>query len=459
MPEHDKEIEDKIKKSLRYSILDGSFYSAMVGFGESFFSAFAVFLNATNMELGLLTSLPQAIGSSLQILSNKLIKIFKSRQKLVSAGAIFQAFMYILVALTFFIGEMKVAYLILILSVYYTFGFVIIPAWSSWIGDLVDANHRGDYFGKRNRICCLVTFAAFMAGGYILHMFTDGTTSQYIGFAIIFSLAMITRLISAYYLKKEYEPKYEVSEEAQFTLAQFLKRAPSANFGKLVFYLCLMNFSVYISAPFFTPYMLKDLHMNYMIFTIANAIAILMKYVTLPLWGKLSDRYGTRKILGLAGFAMPLVPLLWVLSGNLWYIFAVQAYSGLIWAAFEISSFNFILDVTTPQKRATCVAYYNVLNGMAILLGAVLGGLMIKFNPFPLQGYLLVFLISGILRYIVSLAFVPKLKEMRTVENISYNRLLIEAVSAVGFNEKTPIIVSFKNKLNNTKKALKDKLR
>ena len=38
----------KIKKSLFYSILDGSFWSMMFGFGERYLSAFAVFLKATD---------------------------------------------------------------------------------------------------------------------------------------------------------------------------------------------------------------------------------------------------------------------------------------------------------------------------------------------------------------------------------------------------------------------------
>ncbi|HLC98962.1 MAG TPA: MFS transporter, partial [Candidatus Nanoarchaeia archaeon] len=67
-------VEDKIRKSLKYSIMDGAFYSAMVGFGESFFSAFAIFLKASNLQIGLLGSLPIALGSVSQLYSNRLIK-------------------------------------------------------------------------------------------------------------------------------------------------------------------------------------------------------------------------------------------------------------------------------------------------------------------------------------------------------------------------------------------------
>ncbi|MBD3355362.1 hypothetical protein GF361_05245 [Candidatus Woesearchaeota archaeon] len=39
----------KVKKSLFYSIVDGSFWSVMFGMGERYLSAFAVFLKATDM--------------------------------------------------------------------------------------------------------------------------------------------------------------------------------------------------------------------------------------------------------------------------------------------------------------------------------------------------------------------------------------------------------------------------
>ena len=75
------DAEVKVKKSLKYSIWDGSFASAMVGFGESFFSAFAIFLKASNFQISLLGSLPRAMGSFVQLYSSKLLKIFGTRKR------------------------------------------------------------------------------------------------------------------------------------------------------------------------------------------------------------------------------------------------------------------------------------------------------------------------------------------------------------------------------------------
>lgn len=417
--------ETKIKKSLKYSILDGTFYSAMVGFGESFLSAFAVFLKANNLQLGLLSSLPQTFGSLSQLYSNKLINLFKSRKKLAYTCVLLQALIYIPIALVFFFGKFRVFHLVLFVSIYWILGMIINPAWNSWMGDLVNEKERGSYFGKRNKIAGLTSFISFLTAGYILQRFSDGIT-EYIGFIIIFSLALISRIISFIFLTKKYEPKYEIVKEAQFSFIEFLKQARFRNYGLFVFYLSFMNFAIYVASPFFTPYMLYDLHFDYKTFTIITATSLLIKFLIMPLWGYLSDQYGTKKVLAVSGFLMPLVPLLWIFSKQVWYLILVQLYSGFIWAGFEIASFNFIFDTTTPQKRATCVAYYNVLNGIAIFLGAMIGAFIVRYNHIFASKYFTVFILSFILRYLASIIFISKLKEVRTVENISYSKLLLK---------------------------------
>jgi MFS family permease len=423
--------KDRIKKSLWYSILDGTFCSMMIGFGESFLSAFAVFLNATNFQLGLLGSLPPALGSISQLWSNKLIKLFNySRKRLVYTGAFFQGLMYLAFMLVFFLGELRVFHLIIFASIYWIFGMILGPAWSSWMGDLVEENKRGTYFGRRNKMAGFATFASFMLGGYILQQFAD-KDMQYIGFVVIFSLALASRIISFIYLTKKYEPKFRIIRAAEFTFIDFLKQARFRNYGLFALYLCFMNFAVFLAGPYFIAYMLHDLKMNYLSFTIVTATALIVRFLSMPLWGRASDRYGNKRILSFSGFLMPLTPVLWLFSTNILYIIFIQIFAGFIWAGFEIASFNFIFDTTSPQKRTTCIAYYNVLNGVAIFLGAVLGSIIIKYNQLFWSSYLLVFLLSGILRYFASFIFIPKLREVRKVEYIEYPRLFFTIITNV----------------------------
>ncbi len=440
--------DPRVRKSLKFSILDGAFAASMIGFGESFFAAFAVFLRANNIQLGLLSALPQALGSFSQLLSNVLIKAFRSRKRLVCIAASLQGAMFIPIALVFYMGEWSVFYLILFACLYWVFGMVLGPAWNSWMGDLTEAGERGSYFGVRSKITGSASFFTFLLAGYILQQFSDGTKAQYLGFAMIFSLALLSRIVSIVFLAKKYEPAYEIAQEAEFSLFEFIRQARFRNYGLFVLYLSLMNFSVYLSVPFFTPYMLKDLEMSYLTFTLLHAASIIVKLFSVPVWGRMSDRFGSRRVLSLAGFLMPAVPALWLFSKDVYYIAAVQVYSGFVWAGFDIASFNFIFDTTSPRKRATCVAYYNVINGLAILCGAITGGLIIRYNDFFWSKYLLVFLISAVMRYLASFIFLPKLKEVRQVEAIPYAKLFFKVVSAMPTMGLLLGLVSFRKKDN-----------
>ena len=437
--EHEKKgkaeesLETKVRKSLHFSIMDGLFWSIMVGFGESFLSAFAIFLNATNQQLGLLGSLPQALGSLSQLWSRRLMNLINSRKKLVMFGVLCSGLMYLPITLVFFLGRLRVIHLIIFICLYWIFSTIIGPAWSSWMGDLVNKNERGTYFGRRNTIAGFATFFAFIMGGYILQQLGGSTASQYLGYVLIFAIALVARLASFLYLSMQYEPEYQESPGSHFTFLEFMKKATRNNYGIFAIYSSFMNFAVYISAPFFIAYMLKDLQMTYWQYTLIQAAAILVRNLSMPLWGKALDRFGARKVLSLAGYLMPIVPLLWMFSRNFWYLILVQFYSGLVWAAYDLATFTFIFDVTTPQKRANCVAYYNVLIGITTIAGALIGGFVLSYTPDQALGskFLLLFLISFIIRCMSSLIFIPKIREVRNVESIPYHTLFFNVITTI----------------------------
>ena len=141
--------------------------------------------------------------------------------------------------------------------------------------------------------------------------------------------------------------------------------------------------------------MVKGLQLDYLLFTIITGAAAMVKFLSMPVCGKASDKFGTRKVLSLCGYLLPLVPLLWLFSSNIFYLGIIQAYSGFIWAGFELASFNFVFDSTKPQERTAGIAYLNMLNGVCIFAGSVIGGLLVKYNNVFWSKYFLVFLLRG----------------------------------------------------------------
>ncbi len=425
-----KNIDDKVKKSLKYSVISGSFYGVTDGTGNSYISPFAIAMNASNNEIAMLSSIPNLIGPLSELGTTKAIEKLKGRKKVVMLSALLQSFILIpILLIPFLFLQNGPIILIALFSLYAIFGFFLGPALTSWMGDLVPENERGIFFGNRGRIIGFITLVASLAAGFFLDIFPKNRV--FIGFSILFLVAFLARLASVYFMGKKYEPKLVLKKKLQFSFIEFLKKMPFNNFGKFAIYSSLINFAVYVAAPFFSVYMLKDLQLSYTKYTIAIITSGVATLIGLPLWGKFGDKYGNIRALKICGFLIPLVPLLWVFSSNFYYIILIQIYAGLVWSGFNLSTTNFIFDSTSVQRRATCDAYNTILMGFGAFVGATLGGyLATNLEISFMNVFFFIFIVSTILRFSISAIMLPKIKEVRKVKRtalldiigISHNR-------------------------------------
>lgn len=409
--------------SLKESIKEGCGASIMTGAGQSFIIPYALALSATNLQIGILNSFIGLISPLIQLKSSRLIENY-SRKKIVMIAVLLQALMWIPIMLLSLMLILKINfYLSTLLIIFYTmligFGAIATPAWFSWMGDLVNEKKRGEYFSKRNRILSLVLIITMLGAGFILDFFkTKGLI--FIGFAIIFSIAMFARLYSVLIFKKHYEPKIKLKKDYYFSLAQFTKRGFSDNFGKFVLFATLFYLAVSIASPFFTVYMINELGFSYFWFTLINVSISFFTILTLPFWGKFSDRYGNRLVIVLSGIFIPLVPFLWMVSTSKIYILLVPSLiGGIFWGAFNLSMFNFIYDSVNSDHRAICATYYNFFAGLGIFIGSIIGGMIAKFITIEFTNiFILIFFISGVSRAIISIIFLPQIKEVKKVRKL-----------------------------------------
>jgi len=431
-------------KSLSYAIKDGVYYAVMIGIGEGYITPFAIFLKATNYQIGLLASIPPLLGAFVQFLSVSILNRIKDRRALILAGVIAQALSWIpILLLPLIFRPYAVPLLIIGITAYFCFGNLATPPWNSLMGDIVPEKTRSTYFGHRNRVMSIFSLGALTLAGLILHA-AEKTGWLWIGFSLLFTIALISRLLSAYCLSRMDNPAYDVHDKDNFSLWEFFADFRHSSFVKFVVYTGLMHLAVMLAGPFFAVYMLRDLHFSYLQFMSVSAIAVLVQYFTLHNWGKFGDKFGNRKALVIAGFTLPVVPVLWLFSTNFYFILVIQMLAGFAWAGFSLSMGNFIFDAIPSPQRAKCVAIFNVVNAIGIFSGAAIGGWLTRYLPLSLSVSDLtvsmvsnlqwLFLISGILRLFISLLFLPAIREMREVEPLTLRDMIFRVSSIRPFS-------------------------
>ncbi|TSA05290.1 MAG: MFS transporter [Nitrospiraceae bacterium] len=400
------------EQSRRYGIREGAFQAIMLGGGENYLSAFALLLHASAFQIGLLSALPQLIGTWTQLLSVKALNWVRHRKSIILTGVAGQAFAWLpLLALPLIFPEQGPWLLIACAVAYVAMGHFAIPAWNSLLTDLVDPNRRGAYFGHRARVMTVSSFAALCAAGLILHS-AEAWEQPWMGFAVIFLAASVARGVSTAYLARIDESAVPVTREDEFRLLAFLRRERSLNFKRFLMFSGLMHGCVLIAGPYFVVYMLRDLHFSYLEYALWLAAGVIGQFVTLKPWGRLGDRYGNKKVVAATALLVPFLPMLYVLSANLYFLLAVNFLGGVIWAGLALGLQNYVFDAVRPEDRAKGVAIWNSVNAVGWFVGAMIGSALAGVLPgeIALAGlevrpasYLpFVFFISAVLRSLVS---------------------------------------------------------
>ncbi|MGE5303829.1 MAG: MFS transporter [Alphaproteobacteria bacterium] len=417
-----------VKESLRASFKDGVFAAVMAGISDYYATPLALFLGATVQQVGFLTAFPNLLSSLSQFLAVRVIRWVGGRVRLLVRLVASQATLIVAIAVLPWIEMPYRVELFIVLLIFAALcGGLAGPAWGSLMSDYIPARQRGRYFGWRNRIVGIVTLAAVIASGLLLYGLED--VSYAAAFSIIFAIAALARYVSAHFISRIDEPPQRKDPASEFTFVMFLRRFRESNFLKFVVAMACLNFASYLAAPFFAVFMLRDLRFSYLTYMALQVGSSLASLIALPLWGRHADLVGNVKLLRLSYLFAALVPAFWLLSHNPAYLMLVQIWAGFSWSGVTLCSGNFIYDAVTPQKRVRCIAYFNVINGVAIFLGSSIGGFLASRLP-PLFGYRLLslFALSCLGRLIFYLLLSRRFREVRPAHEVSLQELFFSVV-------------------------------
>ncbi len=419
----------QVRNSLKYSVMDGSAYAAMLGLTQNYTTPYALEMKATTGQIGLLTSIPALMMALAQLASPNLSRRAGSRKGFILPVCFAHAVMFIPVLLVHYLfPESPVWWLIAFITLGSVLGAISNPPWGSMMADLVPQRLRGRYFGTRGRIAGFITLVFFFIAGVILELYTD--SDVFIGYSILFAGATFFRLLSVFFLSRQYEPAQVKEKEDSPNLMQLIKSTGSSNLGKFTLYIALIDFCTNISGPFFAVYMLRDLHFSYISFVAVSIAASLSNMVFLTYWGRRADKAGNIKIIQITSVLLPFIPLLWLVDTSVFYLMAANAFSGFVWSGYSLSAVNFVYDASRPEIRTKQIAIFNATDMIACCLGALLGGYLASRLP-VLFGYQLrtLFTLSGLLRAAVVIIVLRKIAEVRSVARQSTWKLLKVKVS------------------------------
>lgn len=106
----------------------------------------------------------------------------------------------------------------------------------------------------------------------------------------------------------------------------------------------------------------------------------LTQFLSGPLMGNLSDRYGRRPLMLLAIFGLGIDFLLHAVAPNMLWLFIGRVFAGICGASWVIAN-AFIADITSPEERGKAFARMGAAFGLGLVVGPAIGGILGEFGP------------------------------------------------------------------------------
>ena len=396
-----RSLQDRLQQNLKHLWLDGLFASASDNIILNFVSLYILALGASEVQIGLMSSLSSFVGAGMLLLGAILAEKLGRHKEITtfSGGGFARLSVLMLIFVPMIFKGPAMIWVAIAFSVARdSFGNLSYPAWVSVLNEVVPIEGRGRYFGSRNFVMSIAGMATTLLAGKLITMFVHET-----GYQIALGVAVVLGAFSTVnFFKIKTTPKYKQS----FHLSGFSLRKISSLFKGQPQFVALMitaavwNFAINVSGPFFNPFMVKNLHFTASEVGFLAVVTSLSSLLVFNRLGTLSDRLGPRKVQLISMRLIPLLPILWLLAQEVWHVALINIFGGVIWAAYNLTSFNLMLNSIPKNQVPRYSALYQIMVTLSLAFGALLGSSLIEH-----LGFHTLLIISAIIRVIAVVLF------------------------------------------------------
>ena len=377
---------------------DGAAAALTIGLAEAYFVAFALAAGLSQVEAGLIATVPVLAGALIHGMTPWGVRLVKSLRAWVSFFAGLQAAALLALSICAWRGVASMPLVYLLVSLYWAAGFCTAPPWQTWVPTLIPRLISTHFWTSRNR-----TVQAFLAVGLLSGIVLEWgrqTGLVLLAFSMVFLAAALARATSAWVLSRHSEPKPELAVTTEPPSLRVLRRdlLSDRSVRALLIYMLAVVLASNVSAAFITPWFLNELSFSYTQLMCAFAVTFAAKVITLPGVGRLAKRYGPGVPLWLGAIGIIPTTTLFLVSDSFWWVLVLQFWVGMAWACWETATFLLVFDVIPSERRTSVMTIYNIVQSSAVVGGSLIGATILGCMDVGRQGFAMVFVATGVMR-------------------------------------------------------------
>lgn len=381
----------------------------------AFLTGAVLYIGFNDLHIGILGAIP-AFATIPGLVGAYLAESLRSRKKVIVPSVIIGRSLWIVLILLIVMRLNASAKIWLFLSIYLVASMLngmAGTAWQGWMSDLVPEQIRGRFFGRRNRVLNFASILTLLGGGCLLDWFKD-SGKEGAGYVVIFGIGVLFAAFSSIALKKQYEPPLHPLASTGFW-KNLVRPFKDRHYMQVVRAFAAFNFSIGLSAAFFSAYMLKHLELSYFEISMFTILSLFIGMFFNPFWGYMMDKVGLKPVLLFNLAIIAVIPIVWTLSlsfgiGLVWLVWLLV---GIGWSGYNIAAFNLPFALSPKDGRTYYLGVLSIINGVIFFCASILAGVFaqrfqnldIHIGPFHVINYHLLFVASATGRFLSGFLF------------------------------------------------------
>jgi MFS family permease len=377
----------KTERGLKLIVVDGLAAEAMTTLtGGTFLVAIAIYLGATDFQIGMLAALP-TLTNVFQLFSIWLVQRYNNRKVLVVLANGFARLPLIVIGLLPFLFSRgtSLAVLIFLLSFHYFFGSLAGAGWNSWMKDLVPTKRLGSYYAHRTRLIQILNVSLSLAIALIIdYVKAHFPAYEMLTYSLMFLTGGFLGLVGVYVLSRVPEPQ---GVSVQGNIFRLLAHPfTNRNFRRLLIFHASWAFAISMAAPFFSAYMIKTLKLPLSLIIGLSILSQFAGILFIKSWGMYADRFSNKTIVNVFAPMYIVCILAWIFTATipgLWYtilvLIGINVFSGMSTSGINLAMNNMVIKLAPKEEAIVFLAAKSITLAVMGALAPLLAGALADF--------------------------------------------------------------------------------
>jgi len=369
---------NNIDKNSLFVILEGIVFTTVFNLYNPFIQMFGKRMNATDMHVALLNSIPPLVAVLVLVPCSIFIDRFEDKKRSTCILILINSIFYLLIAsVPFFPDSYRVTVYIVLIGLMNWPGSLYNTIWQSFFAGTFKGAQARLVYSLRSKYGAFFGLITVLITGLILTKIPSNDAERIMIYQLFYVTCFILAILQAFILSRvRNDVRVEdarVSFFSHFNINDFKHLLSNKKFIMFSVISFVFHIGWQLAWPLFFIYNVDYVKVNEFQLSLLNVASGLSSFLSYSFWSKLANNKGSRVAIVISAAAMAINSFFYVRLMSLEALTAVNILIGIANAGITLTLFTCLIETLPEDKRTIYISFFNAFMSISGFISPLAG--------------------------------------------------------------------------------------